>query len=287
VSADSIRKTVTVHCDIWHAFRVYTERFGTWWPPASGRSVAFEAGPAGRVVERGADSTESVWANVTAWDPPNSFRLCWSGGGAVNTNVEVGFEALSPSTTRVQAIHSGWERFGDAAAAERDGHERRWPAIQARFVAAAADPECHRAFARQTNQRVRALLTEVARTPDDDDAMVTAAYASAYHRGAVGGAVEDARAEWLLSRVNVVVGRPDVAAHHARRSFEVCEENGLGDFDLAYAYEGMARAASISGDVNGTELWRAKAAVAGEEIADSEDKELFFSDLADGPWSAA
>jgi hypothetical protein len=204
----------------------------------------------------------------------------------VSTDVEVAFEALSPSTTRVQVVHSGWERFGDAAPAERDGYERRWPALQARFVAAAADPECHRAFARQTNQRTWALLTDAARTPDDDDAMVTAAYASAYHWAAVGGAVEEARAEWLLSRVHVVVGRLDVAAHHARRSMQVCEDNGIGDFDLAYAYEAMARVASVSGDRSGTDQWRARATRAGDEIADSEDKALFLTDLADGPWGA-
>jgi hypothetical protein len=67
---------------------------------------------------------------------------------------------------------------------------------------------------------------------------------------------------------------------------QVCEDNGIGDFDLAYAYEAMARVASVSGDRSGTDQWRARATRAGDEIADSEDKALFLTDLADGPWGA-
>src|SRR5205823_5644329 len=79
---------------------------------------------------------------------------------------------------------------------------------------------------------------------DDDDLLVHTAHASAYH-WAVAPECEPenrARSEWLLSRVYTLVGRPDAALDHAERCLQWCAEHGLGDWDLAYAHEALARA---------------------------------------------
>ena len=57
------------------------------------------------------------------------------------------------------------------------------------------------------------------------------------------------------------------------------EDNNLKDFDLAYAYESMARAYSISGDEDKSEKWYKKAKTARDLIASDCDKEYFISDL--------
>jgi hypothetical protein len=53
-----------------------------------------------------------------------------------------------------------------------------------------------------------------------------------------------ARGEWLCSRVYSVLGRAEAALWHAQRCLDHCEAAGIGDWDLAYAYEALARASS-------------------------------------------
>jgi hypothetical protein len=76
-----------------------------------------------------------------------------------------------------------------------------------------------------------------------------------------------------------MLGRAEPALWHARRSLEICERHGLGDCDLAFAYEALARASALSGDRDAAsaELDRARAAAAG--IADADDRETFLQEL--------
>lgn len=99
-----------------------------------------------------------------------------------------------------------------------------------------------------------------------------------------GGALESARADWLLSHVYAVLGRSDEAVRYARRCLDTCEANRFGDFDLAYAFEGVARSAACVGDADEAARWRAKAVEAALAIADGEDRDLFRADLAAEPW---
>ena len=89
-----------------------------------------------------------------------------------------------------------------------------------------------------------------------------------------------ARGEWLCSRVYAVLGRAEPALWHAQRCLDVCEAAGIGDWDLAYAYEGLARAASVAGDQVQASEWKAKARAAGNVIAEADDREQFERDFA-------
>jgi len=66
---------------------------------------------------------------------------------------------------------------------------------------------------------------------------------------------------------------------------EITEKQGLKDFDLAFAFEAMARAYSISGNEAEKANYLEKAKRVGEQIKDSEDKEIFFQELDRGPWA--
>ncbi len=81
-----------------------------------------------------------------------------------------------------------------------------------------------------------------------------------------------------MSRVYTIVSRPFEARAHAERCLEVCERNGLADWDLAFAYEALARAASLAGDDD--EAKRLVGSARGVEIADAEDGALLENDLA-------
>jgi hypothetical protein len=128
------------------------------------------------------------------------------------------------------------------------------------------------------------LFNEVWRlveTREDDERMLHAAHASRFHWGEAPECRPEnlARGEWQVSRVYVVLGRAEPAVWHAQRCLDHCERAGLGDWDLAYAYEALARAHALAGSVEAP-AWKAKARAAGDAIADPEDREHFDEDFA-------
>ena len=85
---------------------------------------------------------------------------------------------------------------------------------------------------------------------EDDTLMIDCAHASAYHWALAPECTPEnrARSAWQISRAYVVAGRPVEALFHAERCFQLCERYALGDRDLAYAYEALARASLAAGD---------------------------------------
>jgi hypothetical protein len=123
------------------------------------------------------------------------------------------------------------------------------------------------------------------RTPEQDDHMIHMAHASRFHweESGLGTAVNNARGEWQISRVYSVVGRPEPAIYHAQRCLEICEANRIGDFDIAYAYEALARAHAVGGDDEQARRYADLAQGARDGIVEDDDRELFDSDLATLP----
>ena len=115
--------------------------------------------------------------------------------------------------------------------------------------------------------------------------MIHSAHASRYHWGEVPDheAVNLARGEWQCSRVYAVLGRAEPALWHARRCLEINEANGSADWDIASAFEAMARACLAAGDLDGVATWKAKAVAALDGIADPDDREIIEGDIATLP----
>jgi hypothetical protein len=127
------------------------------------------------------------------------------------------------------------------------------------------------------------LLEKDSRSVEDDDRMLHMAHASRYHWGEVGEPVNLSRGEWQCSRVYAVLGRPEPALYHARRGLEICRLHGIGDFDLAFAYESLARAHAVAGDTDQARDWADQARLAAADISDDDDRELLLSDVATIP----
>jgi hypothetical protein len=124
------------------------------------------------------------------------------------------------------------------------------------------------------------LLDKPQRTRQEDDRMIHAAHASRFHWEKAGGtAVNLARGEWQISRVYAVLGRAEPARFHAQRCLDHCQENGIGDFDLAFAYEALARAAAVGGEVAEKSKYLALAQEAVQHIADPDDRDVVVHDL--------
>jgi hypothetical protein len=124
------------------------------------------------------------------------------------------------------------------------------------------------------------LIERTDRSPDDEALMIHQAHASLYHWLQAGTPNHAARGEWLCSRVYCVLERPEPALYHARRVLAICQRHGIGDWDLAFAYEALARAHALAGDGEQAREWLARARQAGTEIATDEDRELLRCDLA-------
>ncbi len=145
------------------------------------------------------------------------------------------------------------------------------------------DEHTERELAKRLFNMVWSLLEQPSRTAEEDEVMVNAAHASLYQWLRVGEPVNEVRGEWQVSRVYSVLHRGEPALHHARRSLALCEQHGIGDFDLAFAYEAMSRAHMVAGDAADASRFAAIAKVAADRIEDAEDREIFLGDLADLP----
>jgi hypothetical protein len=141
-------------------------------------------------------------------------------------------------------------------------------------------------FAKRTNGKVWQLLGKSDRSPAEDEQMKLAAYASLYHWLQVGKEVNHQRGEWMIAHVYTVLGESAPALKHAQHCLELTEAfmDQMTDFDIAYAYEGMARANALAGNRETARQFFEKAKAAGEAIANPEDKEIFVGDLESGDW---
>jgi hypothetical protein len=115
---------------------------------------------------------------------------------------------------------------------------------------------------------------------EDDDRMIHAAHASRFHWGEASECKPEnlARGEWQVSRVYTIVGLEEAALRHARRCFDICEANGLGDWDLAYAFEAIARAYKTGGKLSEASAYKKLASEV--PVAEADDREQLEKDLA-------
>lgn len=151
VSATTVARSVLVEASIEHAFRVFTEDFGSFKPPEHnllGAEIAetvFEPRAGGHVYDRGVDGSECRWARVLVYEPPHRVLISWDISPQwqiepdrdKTSEVEIRFIAEGPARTRVQLEHRYLDRHGDGWRALRDGvgGDEGWPLYLQRFVA--------------------------------------------------------------------------------------------------------------------------------------------------------
>lgn len=148
MTIEPVRASVRLDCPADHAFELFTEHIGRWWPLAytfaEGRLAAVEIRPGarGQWLERDADGRETSWGAVTEWDPPHGFtaEFAISPGRAPEPpgrRSEVRFRfARENGGSRIDLEHDGFERHGEGGAAMREGmaSPRGWPLILAEFA---------------------------------------------------------------------------------------------------------------------------------------------------------
>ena len=149
------------------------------------------------------------------------------------------------------------------------------------------EAEAHRIFAINLNGKVWDLLDKPVRTKQEDELMIYAAHASCYHWLQAGTGLNHQRGEWMIARVYSVLGLADSALHHANRCLELTEEYAtlIEDFDLAFAYEGVARANAIADNREIALKYIQLAEEAGQKIKGEDNRKVFFDDFNGGNWN--
>ncbi|WHY33637.1 hypothetical protein QNH44_21920 [Cytobacillus firmus] len=138
----------------------------------------------------------------------------------------------------------------------------------------------HKKMAISLFNKVWDLMENPDRTEDENLEMIHMVHTSHYHWGIAGQPVNLSRGEWQISRVYTVLNRAEPALFHAKRNLEICLSNKIGDFDLAFAYEALARAYQIAGDEENVQKYKKLAYESAEDIAKKEDKKVVLNDLA-------
>lgn len=147
---EPIRRSITVRAAAERAFRLFTERIGTWWPvethsrAADGgeglevERIEFQARQGGLVLEHLSNGEVLPWAQVLAWEPPARLVLAWKPNSAPwpPTELQIRFTPVDGGTL-VELEHRGWERLGELAAEVREGYSSGWNPVLARFEEAA------------------------------------------------------------------------------------------------------------------------------------------------------
>jgi uncharacterized protein YndB with AHSA1/START domain len=125
IDPNSVHKVLSVKAPPEVAWRVFTEKMGTWWPLDNykiGKPKAVDAviepKVGGRWYERGEDGSSCDWGRVLAWEPPKRLVLSWDISADwqfdpnLKTELEIRFLPEGSDSTRVELVHRHLDRYG-------------------------------------------------------------------------------------------------------------------------------------------------------------------------------
>jgi len=154
MSAEPIRRSVTVRCERERAFRLFTEEIGTWWPVEKHsravddfegegvkvERVEFQTFVGGQVLEHMSNGQTLPWGEILVYEPPARFVLAWKPTFAERppTEVEVMFSARGDHTL-VELEHRKWERLEGDLEELKTGYSEGWILTLERFRAKAEE----------------------------------------------------------------------------------------------------------------------------------------------------
>jgi uncharacterized protein YndB with AHSA1/START domain len=149
---NSVSKVVSVQAPPEVAWRVFTQRMGTWWPlahykigKANAVDAVIEPQVGGRWYERGDDGSTCDWGRVLVWEPNTRLVLTWDITADWQFDPELGTEleirfVPDGKGTRVELQHRKLDRYGERREQMRRIFETEgdWGRLLASFAAAAA-----------------------------------------------------------------------------------------------------------------------------------------------------
>jgi uncharacterized protein YndB with AHSA1/START domain len=146
----AIRRSIHVNASPEHAFDVFTRGIASWWPLETHsigatrhgvrpQELHLELREGGRFYEV-TDGVEHSWGRVLEYEPSSRILIEWHVNPAnPPTEIEATFTPEAGGT-RVEVVHSGWERYEDPTHATRADYdsENGWTTVIARYAEAVA-----------------------------------------------------------------------------------------------------------------------------------------------------
>ena len=147
-----VRKSVVVDATPAEAFEFFASRIDRWWPKEHHIGATpvveslIEPFVGGRWDSRHQGGEEAVVGHVVVWQPGARLVVTWEINGdwqsdarmEYTSEVEVRFVAESPTRTRVELEHRGFERMEKGGEDMRNGVDSGWPGILAMYAALCA-----------------------------------------------------------------------------------------------------------------------------------------------------
>lgn len=139
---EPVRKSIVVPWGVDAAFKRFTADLATWWPLRShslgqqeATTCVFEGREGGKIYELWRDGRRVEWGEVLTWNPPHSVTFTWHPGQPrdVAQQVELRFTAAGKDT-RLDLVHTGWERLGRKARKTRNGYNLGWNYVLRRWA---------------------------------------------------------------------------------------------------------------------------------------------------------
>ena len=99
-----LTRTISLNCDVAHAFDVFTTKVDLWWPrghrKTSEGALRLQPVAGGALIDRAPDGSEWRMAEVAEIEPPSLLKLDWyPGSPAAPTSVEIRFAPDGDGTT--------------------------------------------------------------------------------------------------------------------------------------------------------------------------------------------
>ncbi|MEP6665826.1 MAG: SRPBCC domain-containing protein [Nocardioidaceae bacterium] len=140
-SLPPIVKTLSLRCTADHAFTVYTERIGDWWPTSdfsiSGSdvvSVHLEPRTGGLVYETNPAGERLPWGTMSVWEPKRHLTYSWHPGSDPTTATEVDVR-FTPNDAGCEMVleHRGWKSDADSLQS-RSAYDEGWDVVLQPYV---------------------------------------------------------------------------------------------------------------------------------------------------------
>lgn len=143
--------------------------------------------------------------------------------------------------------------------------------------------QIHRYFGVAFNNQVWAYIEKKDRTEAETLEMIDLAHSSLVHwklyeKSTI---VNVQRGEYMIAKAYFCAGQAENALNYAERCLAITKDNQeeMADFDLAYAYEIMAKAHKLNNNTKEAKTFFDLAEKAANELKGEKDKEIFLKDL--------
>jgi hypothetical protein len=140
----------------------------------------------------------------------------------------------------------------------------------------------HQYFSADCFNKTWDYIDKPVRTTREGDAMLHLSLASLWHWTQREDCTDTnlSIGYWQVSRVFALLQQADNARHYGELCLEASQKKGVQPFYLGYAYEALARAEQVAGNLDKMENFLVQAHQTAALISDAEEKKMLVQDLA-------